>query len=116
MTTINKWLLLIAVVTSSIAYSQETPGTAGGSANAPQREQPARGGSEQTSAPRPVDESIHILNSGNEQDIQKYFGVKAADARKIIDARPYAAFDDLQRRHIVSRRTYKQMERHLGPR
>jgi DNA uptake protein ComE-like DNA-binding protein len=51
------------------------------------------------------------INTATEQQIQETLGVGADQARKIVEARPYAKRDDLKERNVVPADTFEKIKK-----
>ena len=51
------------------------------------------------------------INTASEQQIQETLGVGADQARKIVEARPYAKRDDLKERNVVPADTFEKIKK-----
>jgi len=89
-------------------------GRTGMLARASAQQDPGAGGIASQSAPTSMtDPTVDLLNSGNEEDIQRELGVSSDEAKSIIKARPYRKLDDLLTKNAVSKKTFKQVRKRL---
>jgi DNA uptake protein ComE-like DNA-binding protein len=51
------------------------------------------------------------INTATEQQLQDTLGVGADQARKIVEARPYAKRDDLKERNVVPADTFEKIKK-----